>query len=60
MLDDTLIILPPKTIITMKATSVIGLKEVRYKIANNQDQVIPIPNNAKEYIFTIEIEYNNI
>jgi hypothetical protein len=53
--NDTIIVLPPKTIITFKAVSVIGLKEIRYSIDNSNEQVIQIPNNAKEYIFTIEI-----
>jgi len=52
--NDTIIILPPKTIITLKASSVIGLKEIRYSIDNSNEQVIPIPN-TKEYVFTIEI-----
>jgi len=53
--NDTIIVLPPKTIITFKASSVIGLKEIRYNIDNSNEQVIPIPNNAKEYLFNIEI-----
>jgi hypothetical protein len=53
--NDTIIVLPPKTIITFKAVSVIGLKEIRYNIDNSNEQVIQIPNNAKEYTFTIEI-----
>jgi hypothetical protein len=53
--NDTIIVLPPKTIITLKAVSVIGLKEIRYSIDNSNEQVIQIPNNAKEYTFTIEI-----
>jgi len=54
--DDTIIIMPPKTIVTLRAYSPIGLKEIRYRVADTPEQVITV-NNNKEYVFNLEITY---
>jgi hypothetical protein len=56
MLDNTIIILPPNTKITLRATSVVGLSKIIYRIGNNQEQVITL-NGNKEYTFSITIPY---
>jgi hypothetical protein len=53
--EDTIIVLPPYTTITVKASSIIGLSKVVYAI-DGQEQVINI-NGNKEYTFTITINY---
>jgi hypothetical protein len=53
--DDTIVVLPPSTTITLKATSIVGLSRIGYTI-DGEEQVIYL-NGDKEYTFSITIQY---
>mgnify|MGYP001146186672 CR=1 FL=1 len=53
--NDTIYVLEPKTTITIKAKSVIGITKITYTLNGNTYNINV--NNQKEYTFTIEIPY---
>jgi hypothetical protein len=53
--DDTIIIMPPKSVLQFKISSPIGLSKVAYSIDSNTKEISL--NGEREYILSIEIAW---
>jgi hypothetical protein len=56
VVDDTIYIMPPSTTITLSVRDNVGLKELVYKIDNNEEKRVAL--QGKEATVTITIPYN--